>query len=84
MPFVFKENRAGIAEIARSAAVVADLRARAERVAAKASSDDAEYHVHTEVGRRRARAAVVTGNFKAMLAEHREHRLASAIDAARG
>lgn len=84
MALKFNLNSKGIAEILRSPAVAKDLEARAQRVAAAASTDTEEYVVHSEIGSHRARAAVVTGNFEAMLAEHREHRLASAIDAARG
>lgn len=79
----FVANTNGIAELLRTPEIAADLHARAERVAAAASDGTAEYVVRSEIGRRRARAAVVTGNFEAMLLERREHRLARAIDAAR-
>lgn len=82
--FKFVPNAKGIAELLRSPQIAADLHARAERIAAAASDGDAEYNVHSEIGTRRARAAVVTANIEAQLAEHRERRLARAIDAARG
>lgn len=82
-PFKFVANPKGIRELLRSPQVAADLAVRAQRVAAAASDSSAKYNVHSEIGRNRARAAVVTGNIEAMVVEAREHRLARAIDAAR-
>ncbi len=82
MAFVFKPNEKGIAELLRNYPV-ADLEARAQRVADAASDGTAQYGVRSDRGNRRPRAAVVTENFDAMLTEAREHRLATAIDAAR-
>jgi hypothetical protein len=83
MPLEFKANAAGIRELLREGALLADLEARAARVAAAASDSEAEYGYEAEMGRTRARAAVFTANFAAMHAEAKEHRLARAIDAAR-
>lgn len=85
MAFVFVPNRRGITELLRSPTVAADLKARAERIAQAARGDDEDlaYHVHSEIGRNRARAAVVTASVEAHIIEAREHRLARAIDAGR-
>lgn len=82
MTIVFKANKKGIAELLRLPDVLSDLEQRAERVASAASDGVAQYGVRSETGPVRARAAIVTENFDAMLAEHREHRLARVIDAA--
>lgn len=82
MAIVFKENPKGIRELLKSPSVAADLKRRAEAVAAAAGGDGLEYHVHSEIGKNRARAAVVTGNARTAAVEARDHRLARAIDAA--
>jgi len=84
MAIIFQPNTKGIRELLRLPSVEADLRRRAEAVARAASgSDDLTYNVHSEIGKNRARAAVVTGDAKAAAVEARDHRLARSIDAAR-
>lgn len=74
-------NHRAIADLLRSPAIERDLRARADRIAAAAGPG---FVAHSEVGQHRARAAVVTETFDAMLAEALEHRLLRAVDAGRG
>ncbi len=73
-------NRSGVRELLRSPEVLADLRARAERVAAAAG---AGMEVEATIGPNRARAEVATGTTEARLAEARHRRLSRSIDAAR-
>lgn len=82
MAILFVANAKGIRELLRSPSVAADLKRRADNVAAAAGGDGLEYHVHSEVGKNRARAAVVTGDARTAAVEARDHRLARAIDAA--
>lgn len=71
---------AGIRALLRSEAIRADLARRAEAVAAAAG----EGHItDSEIGRNRARAAVITATGKAMRNEAENRSLTRAIDAAR-
>lgn len=87
MPNVkIKVNQAGVRDILRSSGVAADLAARAHRIAAAAdaaANDPGGHHVHSEVGSRRARAAVVTGTPKSMYKEATVRSLSRSLDAGR-
>ncbi len=73
-------NRKGVAEILRSPAVEADLRRRAEAVAARAGEG---YVADSRIGRRRARASVRTADANVAAHERAHHVLIAALDAAR-
>ncbi len=81
MIVVSRWRRAGIRELLKSPMVQRDLRARAQRIANAAGPG---MEVRTDVGRNRARAAVVTADVDAMLAEATDRKLTRAIDAGRG
>lgn len=63
-------------------AVLADLQRRAEAIA-EAANAEGLHVVRFEVGKNRARAAVITGDVKAMLAEANHQNLTRAIAAGR-
>jgi hypothetical protein len=73
-------NRAGVKALLRSPEVVADLKRRAEAIAAVAGEGN---EVEVAVGPTRARAAVVTKTFDAMRDEATDRSLTRAIDAGR-
>lgn len=75
-----KLNREGVRELLRSPEVLADLTARAERIAARAGPG---HVVESDVGDNRARAVVITSTVEAMVAEARDRNLTRAIDAGR-
>lgn len=80
MAVQLKINYRGIFELLRSDEVQAELVRRANRVAAAAGPG---HRVESEVGKRRARAAVITDTAEARVAE--KHRnLTRAFGAARG
>jgi len=74
-------NSAGIQELLKSSGVLADLRARAGRIAAAAGPG---MEASARLGRSRARASVVTATRKAMKAEATNRALTKALDAGRG
>lgn len=73
-------NRAGVRALLRSPEVLADLKRRAEAIAA-AAGDGME--VSAELGTNRARATVMTVTDDAKLAEATTRALSSALDAGR-
>lgn len=73
-------NRRNIRQLLRSEAVRADLKRRADNIARAAGPG---HTVDSEIGRNRARAAVITTSFQAMHAEARNRNLTRAIDAGR-
>lgn len=73
-------NRRNVRAILRSEAVRADLVRRADNIAAAAGPG---HIVDSQIGRNRARAAVITATFPAMRAEARDRNLTRAIDAGR-
>lgn len=75
-----KLNSAGVKELLRSPGVQGDLRRRANAVAAAAGPG---HVVHSETGRSRARAEVVTDTFEAMAREARDRNLTRAVGSAR-
>lgn len=80
----FKLNTRGVGEVLRSAGVRADLRARAERVAGRASgSTDMPVIVEDRTGVR-ARFRVIVDHPGAKAQEAKERTLGRAVDAARG
>lgn len=83
----FEPNRDGIRELLRSNEIRMMLAERAHRVADTAASMSVSgrstYRVDSEIGKKRARAAVLTDSPAAMMAEATMRRLAIAIDAAR-
>lgn len=87
MPVVFVKSAKGIGELLRSQDTLAMLESKATAVAEAAASlsvsGRSTYRTDSQVGKVRARAAVITDSPAAMVAEMREHRLARAIDAAR-
>lgn len=80
---VVKVNRAGIRAVLRSDGVLRDLERRAEAVATASSDGDLTYEVRSEVGRQRARAAVVAAGARTNAHELAHHDLARTIDHAR-
>lgn len=77
-----KLNRAGFKALLTGPEVVADIRGRAEQVAAAAGDG---YEVLPQpVFRKRARAIVTTATYAARRREARDHRLLGALDAGRG
>lgn len=75
-----KLNSAGMEELLRSPAVMADLRARANRIARSAGFG---YRVYVEQGRSRARASVVAGSRRARRDNARNNTLLRALGAGR-
>jgi hypothetical protein len=73
-------NRKGVRDILRSPGVLADLRRRAERIAAAAGPG---HEVDSEVGRNRARESVRTDTIDAMVNEATSRTLSRALDAGR-
>jgi hypothetical protein len=81
----FKVNRAGIRDLLKSEGVKADLKARAERVAAAARAQtDMPIKVEGAHGRIRARYHVVADAPEARAVEAKTRLLGRAMDAARG
>jgi hypothetical protein len=76
-------NRQVIGHILRSDQVLADLVRRAEAVATATSSGDLTYEVRSDVGRNRARAAVIAAGARTNAHELAHHDLARTIDHAR-
>lgn len=74
-------NRKGVKALLRSPEVLADLKQRAERIAAAAGSG---MEVSAMVGQNRARASVITATRSARRAEATSRALTRAIDAGRG
>ena len=73
-------NRKGMRQLLRSPEVLADLKRRAEAIAAAAGSG---MEVSAMVGRNRARASVITATSEARNAEATSRALTRAIDAGR-
>lgn len=74
-------NSQGVGELLKSAEVQAELKRRADRIAAAAGPG---HEVDVRVGRTRARASVVTATREARKAEAESRRLTSSLDAGRG
>ena len=73
-------NRKGMRQLLRSPEVLADLKRRAEAIAAAAGSG---MEVSAMVGRNRARASVITATHSARRAEATSRALTRAIDVGR-
>lgn len=69
-----------LGELLKSEEVRADLDRRAQQIAAAAGPG---HRVESEVGRNRARAAVITDTFEARFAEATSRNLSAAVDAGR-
>lgn len=80
---VVKVNRAGVRAILRSDGVLKDLERRAQAVATATSGGDLTYEVRSDVGRQRARAAVIAAGARTNAHELAHHDLARTIDHAR-
>lgn len=74
-------NEAGIGEMLRSPGVLADLRRRADRIAAAGGPG---MEASSMVGHTRARASVITATPDARRAEATRRALTAAVDAGRG
>lgn len=86
MAVVFKLNQAGLREILKSANVQADLKRRAEKIAATADQDAGltdGFLAEVTVGSVRAHGQVFTATAEAMVAEAAHRTLTRAIDAGR-
>lgn len=79
----FKVNTKAVGELLRSTEMKQDLKRRADRVAARASSPDAEIVVEDRTGIR-ARYRIVNLSPRAKAEEAANRTLGRAIDAARG
>lgn len=75
-----KMHPKGAIAILRDDGVLADMRRRAEAIATRAGDG---MEVNTGLGRKRARAEVVTGTVDAMAAEAKDRALTRALDAGR-
>lgn len=75
-----KLNSAGVKALLKSPEVQADLKARADRIAAQAGPG---HKVETFVGKNRARANVATETIDAMISEQAHGTLTNAIEAGR-
>lgn len=73
-------NRKGVRELLRSQQVLADLEARAQRIA-NAAGEGME--AEAEIGRNRARASVHTATPEAVRAEAESRALTRSLDAGR-
>lgn len=78
MSLKFVLNHAGVRELLRSKMVLADMKRRAERIAAVAGPG---HEVETFVGRNRARATVRTVTDEAKIAQEAHQNLTHAIRA---
>lgn len=76
-----KINRRGVRELLRSDRVLRELQRRARLVAAAAGDG---HRIDSQVGKNRARAAVITDTTAARKAEAKNRNLTRAMDAARG
>jgi tRNA A37 threonylcarbamoyltransferase TsaD len=76
-----KLNTGNVGKLLKSEAVQANLKERADRIAAAAGPG---MEASVKAGPNRARASVFTATPEAMLAEAIERRLTRAIDAGRG
>lgn len=76
-----KLNRRGMAALLKAPGVLDDLERRANRVATTAGEG---HVVRAEIGRTRARAAVITSTYAAIRAEAADRNLTRAFDAGRG
>lgn len=74
-------NMAGFRDLRKQPGVLADLRARAERIAAAAGPGN---EPSSMLGANRARASVVTADRQARRAEAKTRALTRALDAGRG
>ena len=74
-------NRKAAGEILKSPAVLADVRARADRVAAAAGPG---FEASSMIGRNRARASVKADTFSARVRNSRQNILLRALEAGRG
>lgn len=85
MALTIKWKRGMFPKLMNSPAVHADLVARAGRIAdaANRGAEGSEHVARTEKGKERARAAVITGNYRAIKAEAESANLTRAIDAGR-
>jgi hypothetical protein len=80
-----KFNAAGFRALLSAPGVVADIERRAQAIA-RAANADGDHIVDVGVTRKggRARAAVITADYRAIRAEADRHNLTRAIDAGRG
>jgi hypothetical protein len=76
-------NAAGVRALLQDPAVLADLKARAQRIAEKAGGEP-DFEVESQIGATRARASVRTATFEGRRAEAKDRTLTQAIDAGRG
>lgn len=76
-----KWERNAFTDILKSGAVRADVRRRAERVAAAAGPG---FDAVSSIGLTRARAAVITSDHEALIRNSRENTLIRALEAGRG
>jgi hypothetical protein len=86
MPVIIKINHDGVKALLRSEGVQAELRRRAEQIAAAANAAsglDAGFVVDNDVGKNRARSVVVTATADAMVAEATDRTLTRSFDAGR-
>ena len=81
-PDWYEPNNAGVRELLKSQGVLDDLLERGIRVANAAGGLD-DHQVDAEVGKNRARVAVITDTYEAKLNEARKRTLTRAVDAAR-
>ena len=79
-----KFHHPGFNATRKSPALVEDLEARGERIAAAARSEGGEFSVIVTENKQRARVLVTTADYEAMAGEAKDRRLTRALDAGRG
>jgi hypothetical protein len=75
-------NKRGVRELLTSPGALKDVERRARQIAA-AAGGETDYRVDSQVGKNRARAAVITDTWRARAAEAKRRTLTKAIDAGR-
>lgn len=74
----------GFNEVRKQPLLVADLKARGERIAATARAEGGEFEVIVTQNKSRARVVVTTADIQAAAGERKDRRLTRALGAGRG
>ena len=79
-----KFHNQGFNEVRKQSALVADMTARGERMAAAAEAEGGKFEVVVTQNKSRARVIVTTADIQAAAGEHKDRRLTRALGAGRG
>lgn len=74
----------GFNQVRKSPELVADLKARGDRIAAAASAEGGQFAVIKSMNKTRARVIVTTVDIQAASGERKDRRLTRALNAGRG